>query len=247
MHRFGSVYIGTSGWYYQHWYGKFYPTDLAKKELLSYYCRHFDTVELNNSFYSLPSENAVNCWRDNTGKEFLFSVKASRLITHYKRLKNSHNVLQSFLKRMSLLENKLGPVLFQLPSTFSKDITTLKKFITVLPDKLQKVIEFREKSWICNEVFKVLKKYNVAFCTVSMPNFPVVFEKTADFSYMRFHGSEALYGSCYSEEELCWFAKKIQHFLLKDKSATYIYFNNDNNAYAVHNALYLKQLLFDTD
>lgn len=242
MRRSGRVFIGTSGWFYEHWFGRFYPSGLSKKELLPYYCNYFNTVELNNSFYHLPTENAVKYWRENTGKDFLFSVKASRLITHYRRLKNIDGLLKSFLERMALFKGKLGPILFQLPPGFPKNVDTLKRFLAKLPRRLRKTIEFREESWICKEVFSLLREFNAAFCIISIPDFPIVFERTADFSYIRFHGRQALYGSEYSEEELSDFAKRINIFL-SDGIDTYVYFNNDANAYAVKNALYLKKIL----
>ncbi|MBM3253312.1 MAG: DUF72 domain-containing protein [Candidatus Omnitrophica bacterium] len=244
MTKIGKAFIGTSGWFYEHWFGRFYPSGLSKRELLSYYCKYFNTVELNNSFYHLPSENAVNCWRESTGKNFLFSVKASRLITHYRKLKNIDGLLKSFLKRMSLLNGRLGPLLFQLPPAFSKNTYLLKEFLERLPKRLKKSIEFRNESWICKEVFRLLTEFNVAFCIISMPDFPLVFEKTADFAYIRLHGKEMLYGSEYREEELIGFAQKINGFL-KNGIDVYIYFNNDANAYAVKNALFLKGILRD--
>jgi uncharacterized protein YecE (DUF72 family) len=242
MARPGKAFIGTSGWYYVHWFGRFYPSNISKKELLAYYSRHFDTVELNSSFYRLPSENAVKCWRLNIKKDFLFSVKVSRLITHYRRLKNTDGLLKSFLNRVSLLKEKLGPILFQLPPGFSKDMNTLKEFLSILPKKFKAAIEFREENWVCKEVFRLLSEFNVAYCIISMPDFPVVFEKTADFSYIRFHGKDVLYGSEYKEEELSYFAERINRFLKKGAD-TYIYFNNDANAFAVKNAMYLRGIL----
>lgn len=238
----GVIYIGTSGWYYEHWYGRYYPKDLPKEGLLPHYAKQFNTVELNNTFYHLPKSEVVKSWAKKVPRDFLFAVKASRFITHIKKLRNTKDAISLFLKRVSYLGDKLGPVLYQLPPFLKRDNELLKKFLSSLPSDYKNVIEFRNESWLCEEVYRILDGYNVAFCIVSMPDFPVVVKTCGDFSYIRFHGASALYGSNYSDKELKEWAdivKKIRR-LAKE---IYIYFNNDANAYAIKNALKLKEIL----
>ena len=241
----GKCLIGTSGWYYQHWYGKFYPEELSKEKLLPYFTKHFNTVELNNTFYHLPKETTVKTWYEKVPENFVFAVKASRFITHVKRLVDLEDSLKVFLKRAYLLKEKLGPILYQLPPSMKKDPQRLTSFVKKLPKKTKNVVEFRHQSWLDDEVFAILKNFNIAHCIISMPKFPVVPEITADFTYIRMHGSSSLYGSCYQKDELKKWALQIKEFLDSGKD-TYIYFNNDAQGYAVKNALDLKKILLAT-
>ncbi|UCB56617.1 MAG: DUF72 domain-containing protein [Candidatus Omnitrophota bacterium] len=238
----GRCLIGTSGWYYQHWYGRFYPDGLSKSELFEYFARSFDTVELNNTFYHLPKESVVKDWRKKAPDGFVFSVKASRFITHVKRLANLGDSLQIFLKRAYLLKEKLGPLLYQLPPSMKKDTKRLTNFLKKLPRKRRNVIEFRNESWLDEEVFEILEKFNAAHCIISMPGFPQVVRRTADFAYIRMHGGSTLYRSNYSTKELKECAGWVKRFL-KEGCDTYVYFNNDAYGYAVKNALALKKML----
>ena len=235
-------FIGTSGWYYQHWFGRFYPEGLSKDKLLPYFARSFDTVELNNTFYHLPKEATVKGWYEKAPDAFVFAVKASRFITHIKRLANLGDSLKLFLKRARLLKEKLGPILYQLPPSMKKDPERLASFLRKLPKKAKNVVEFRHQSWLDKETFDILKKFNVAHCIVSMPNFPTLVKATADFAYIRMHGGSSLYRSNYSKAELKQCAGRIEKFL-KDGLDTYVYFNNDAYGYAVKNAIVLKKML----
>jgi len=237
-----NCFIGTSGWFYGHWYGNFYPAGLPKNKLLGHYAGSFKTVELNNTFYHLPKEKTVKTWELKVPQNFLFSVKASRFITHIKRLKGIREPLKLFLKRAGLLKGKLGPILFQLPPSLRKDNELLEGFLKVLPRDHDFVMEFRDKGWLKKDVFKILKRYGVALCIASMPNLPVVLEATAPFSYVRMHGGSELYGSNYTKRELNKWALNIKRFL-KDDLDVYIYFNNDARGYAVKNAMALKEIL----
>ncbi len=238
----GKCFIGTSGWFYGHWYGNFYPEKLPKDRLLQYYARFFDTVEMNNTFYHLPKENTVKLWKDKVKKEFLFSVKASRFITHIKKLKNIREPLRLFLDRADLLKRKLGPILFQLPPSFKRDDKVLDGFFKKLPKGYDYVMEFRNESWFKKDVYEIMRKYKVAFCIASMPKLPVVSEITAPFSYIRMHGGTELYGSNYSRDELRKWASKVKRFL-REGLNVYVYFNNDAHGYAVKNALELKKII----
>lgn len=235
-------YIGTSGWHYDHWRELFYPKKLAKAKWLEFYAEHFTTVELNNSFYHLPSEKAFANWWESSSDGFVFAIKMSRFITHVKRLKNVAKPLQNFLSRATFLQDKLGPLLYQLPPNMKRNDEALEAFLSILPCQYRHVLEFRHESWIDDKVFDVLRRHNVGLCVFDMPDFTCPLVATADFIYIRFHGSAGLYASCYSDDELSNWARRIVE-LRQNLKAVYIYFNNDAEAYAVHNAKTLTQLL----
>ncbi len=231
-------YIGTSGWHYEHWLGKFYPEKLAKTKWLEFYAGHFATVELNNSFYRLPGESAFTSWHDNSPASFIFAVKVSRFITHIKRLRNTEEAVEKFISRAKLLKEKLGPLLYQLPPNLHRNDEVLESFLSSLPRGLKHVFEFRHQSWLEEEVFKTLHKYNIGFCVFDMPSLTCPLLATTDFAYIRFHGSTGLYSSCYSEEELAHWAARLTD-LAAGLKTVYIYFNNDAEAFAVKNAMSL--------
>ncbi len=235
-------YIGTSGWHYEHWRGLFYPEKLPKVGWLEFYARYFNTVEINNSFYHLPSEKAFNQWRESVQAHFSYSVKVSRFITHIKRLRNAETPLENFLSRAQLLENKLGVLLYQLPPQMERNDETLESFLTLLPPEFRHAFEFRHESWIDESIFALLKRYGAGFCVFDMPRFTSPLVATSDFAYIRFHGSRRLYWSCYSEEELSHWAQGIAE-LGKNLKAVYIYFNNDAEAYAITNSQRLRKML----
>jgi uncharacterized protein YecE (DUF72 family) len=235
-------YIGCSGWHYAHWRGLYYPKELPKSKWLQFYSRQFSTVEVNNSFYKLPSEKAFTTWRESTPDNFFFAVKASRFITHIKRLKNLGSAVENFLSRADLLREKLGPLLYQLPPNMKRDDELLQNFLSSLPLKYRHVVEFRHESWIDDAVFDILRRHNVGLCVFDMPGFSCPLIATSDFAYVRFHGSKGLYSSCYSDEELSQWARKIAG-LGKDVKTSYIYFNNDAETFAVKNAITLENYL----
>jgi uncharacterized protein YecE (DUF72 family) len=235
-------YVGTSGWHYEHWRGRFYPEDLPKPKWLEFYSRSFDTLELNNSFYHLPSEKAFANWRDSSPEGFAFAVKVSRFITHIKKLRDIEEALVKFTDRARLLENKLGPLLYQLPPGLHRNESLLEDFLRLLPRDLNYAFEFRHESWFDKGVYDLLRKYNACFCIYDMPDLTTPLEVTADFVYMRFHGRGWLYGGCYSDEELGKWAREIKK-LSKNKKAAYIYFNNDAEGFAIQNALTLARKL----
>ncbi|MBE0414966.1 MAG: DUF72 domain-containing protein [Dehalococcoidia bacterium] len=235
-------YIGTSGWVYPHWRDVFYPPKLAQSKWLEFYTGHFPTVELNNSFYRLPSEKAFSNWRDTSPDGFLYAVKVSRFITHIKRLKDVEEPVATFLSLARHLNQKLGPLLYQLPPNMHRNDERLDSFLSLLPGGLRHVIEFRHESWLDEGVFEILRKHNVGFCVFDMPGLPCPLEATADFSYIRFHGSSGLYFSCYTDEELEDWARKIAE-LARNLDTVYIYFNNDAEGYAVRNAQMMAEKL----
>ncbi|MCD6231698.1 DUF72 domain-containing protein [Candidatus Aerophobetes bacterium] len=237
------VIVGTSGWWYEHWRERFYPADLEKREWFSYYAKSFSTVEINSSFYRLPFENVVKGWAKKAPENFKFTLKMWRRVTHYKKLEDTKEDLKIFFTRIEPLKGNLGAILYQLPPSLKINLHLLENFLKILPPRFDQAIEFRHKSWLTKEVFSLLEKYNIAYCIISMPRFPEISEITSNISYIRFHGREALYGSSYSEEELKSWAERIKSFSQKGVKRVYIYFNNDYNAYAVFNALKLKEIL----
>lgn len=237
-------YIGTSGWHYEHWQGLFYPEKLPKSKWLEFYVGHFNTVEVNNSFYRLPSETAFIHWREAVPTYFNYAIKANRFITHIKRLRNSEVPLENFVSRARLLENKLGAILYQLPPQMKRDDKTLEAFLTLLTPECHHVFEFRHKSWIQDSVFNLLQRHGAGFCIFDMPGFACPLVATSNFAYIRFHGTQGLYSSCYSEEELSRWSQGIIQ-LGKNLKEVYIYFNNDAEAHAVINAKRLRQMLTD--
>lgn len=231
-------FVGTSGWHYEHWRGLYYPVELAKPKWLKFYSKQFNTVELNNSFYHLPTEKAFITWRESSPENFVFAVKVSRFITHIKKLRNIGSASDNFLSRACLLQNKLGPLLYQLPPNMKRNDGVLESFLSILPQEYHHVFEFRHESWIDDAVFEILRRHKVGLCVFDMPGFICPLVATSDFAYIRFHGSGDMYASCYSDEELSQWAKKIAK-LGKEVQAVYIYFNNDAEAFAVKNALTL--------
>lgn len=237
-----TVLVGTSGFSYNHWQSVFYPEGLSKAKWLEFYATHFNTVELNNTFYRLPSEAAFEKWRNTTPDNFVFAVKVSRFITHIKRLKDIAEPLETFLSRARILGEKLGSLLYQLPPGMHRNDERLESFLSILPEGLRHVFEFRHQSWLVDEVFSLLRKYNAGFCVFDMPDMTCPLIATADYAYIRFHGSTGLYWSCYSDDELKSWARRLAG-LAANLQTIYIYFNNDAGGYALQNAVTLRGLL----
>jgi uncharacterized protein YecE (DUF72 family) len=235
-------YIGTSGWHYEHWRGSFYAEELPKAKWLEFYASQFATVEVNNSFYRLPTEAAFANWHHNSPASFVFAVKMSRYVTHIKRLKDTEEAVGRFLERAKRLKDKLGPVLYQLPPNMHRSDEVLETFLSNLPQGIKHALEFRHRSWFEDRVFDTLHKYNVAFCVFDMPYLDCPLVATADFAYIRFHGSTELYSSDYSDDELAFWAERIKE-LAKEIKEVYIYFNNDAEAFAIKNAMTLGKYL----
>jgi len=237
------VHIGTSGWHYKHWRGKFYPEDLPTQEWLKFYSKRFGTVELNNSFYRLPERSSFDNWRETTPAKFLFAVKASRFITHMKKLKDAESSSEKFFANADHLEKKLGPILFQLPPRWHLNLDRLDEFLNSIPKQHRYVFEFREESWLTDEVFDLLKRYNVALCIHDLGGQQSPLEITANFTYLRFHGpGKARYAGSYSTDSLESWAAKLTDWR-NDLREVYVYFNNDIGGCAVKNALELKSFL----
>ena len=242
MNAAAEIRIGTSGWHYRHWCGPFYAEKLPASKMLDCYIQHFDTVEINNSFYKLPNVSTFQAWREATPKGFVFAVKASRFITHNKKLKEPENALNNFLPRAEALNEKLGPILFQLPPSWKVNAERLQQFLDALPRYHRYAFEFREPSWNTPAVFDILRRYNAAFCIHELAGFHAPLEITADFTYVRLHGPGGKYQGSYSDERLQKWADWItdQRSRLK---AVYVYFDNDQAGYAAQNAIRLKKIV----
>jgi len=235
-----NIRIGTSGWYYSHWSGLFYPAKLPKTKWFQYYAKHFDSVEVNNTFYQLPKQQSVKKWYVQAPKNFIYTVKANRYITHIKRLKDTPEALERFFKTVDLLKQKLGPVLYQLPPSLQKDLDLLGGFIRLLPKNRIAVFEFRHESWYSEDTFELLNQFNVGFCVHDMPAKQTPRIITGNIIYIRFHSSTGRYSGNYTKSAL----KNRVHWLKKQNKKArriYIYFNNDFNAFAVENAKQIKE------
>ncbi|MFH1428197.1 MAG: DUF72 domain-containing protein [Candidatus Margulisiibacteriota bacterium] len=237
-----NFHIGTSGWSYKDWNGRFYPEDIPERDHLPYYQKNYKTVEINSTFYHLPSEKNVVSWYNNTDEEFIFAVKASRYITHVKRLIDCGEPVQNFFTVIDHFQHKCGPILWQLPPNMNKNEVRLKEFIALLPKNFKHAFEFRNPEWFTDSVYEILRKNDCAFVIYDMPGLQTPEIITADFAYVRFHGAENLYNSRYSDEELLKWKAKMRDWQVKD---AYIYFNNDSHAWAVENAMFLKEILGD--
>ncbi len=237
-----TLFVGTSGFYYNHWIGKFYPEGTKKSDFFKFYIEKFNTLELNSTFYRVPPVKTVENWAKRCGEDFKFSVKMWRKVTHYKKLKDVEEDLKFFFERISHFKEKLGVILIQLPPSIHKEVSFLEGFINLLPGNFRYAIEFRHKSWFSDEILSLLKKYRIAFCSVSMRGLPDDIFKTTDFIYYRFHGKTSLYNYNYSENELKNFSEKLKS-KSSDVNDCYIFFNNDFNSYAPYNAMLLKKLI----
>ncbi|GIV21529.1 MAG: hypothetical protein KatS3mg023_3280 [Armatimonadota bacterium] len=235
------VLIGTSGWSYDHWRSIFYPPELEREGWLAFYARVFPTVEINSSFYRLPFENIVLSWHQRTPESFVFAAKFSRQATHVQRLRDCQPIVQRWMERLSLLKDKLGVVLIQLPPGLHKDVPLLEAFLQLFPKGTRLAVEFRHSSWECDEVYDMLRTLGVAHCTISYPRYPMNWTVTAPFAYVRLHGVTQAYDYCYSMEELRELARQIRN-LPRDVQQVFVYLNNDTSGYAPDNARQLQTI-----
>jgi uncharacterized protein YecE (DUF72 family) len=234
--------IGTSGWVYDHWRGVFYPEDLPQADWYAHYAKHLHTVEINYSFYRLPSEEAFDRWREQAPPGFVYAVKANRYLTHVKRLKDAAEPLERFLSRARRLGDTLGPILWQLPPRWRADPERLEAFAALLPRDLLHAFEFRDPRWFVEPVQEILKCYKLSFCIFDMPGLDCPTWITGDAVYLRFHGSGAVYGGKYGRERLRPWAERIRTWLGEGRTV-YAYFNNDAFGYALEDAQTLGDLL----
>lgn len=236
------IHVGTSGWSYDHWKGPFYPEHLAGERMLMYYAEHFLTTEINNSFYQLPTEHTLALWHDATPADFLFSVKASRYITHMKKLKDPQQTVGPFLHRMRRLGDKLGPVLFQLPPRWHFNKERLATFLDALSKEFRYAFEFRDRSWLNEETYALLSSHNAALCIYELDGFLSPKEITGDLVYVRLHGPGGPYQGSYDLRRLSGWAGTCAGWAARGYTV-YCYFDNDEQGFAAQNAERLQGLL----
>jgi uncharacterized protein YecE (DUF72 family) len=239
-----SVHIGTSGWSYDHWVDILYPRAASSLARLSAYARSFATVEVNNTFYRWPKDEVFSTWHDRLPEGFVVSVKASRGLTQFRKLKDPQPWLARMEAGLSQLDEKRGVTLYQLPPHFPCDLDRLNTFLDAVPKGLRAAIEFRHASWNCEESFAALERHGVAYCVMSGANLPCVLRATASFVYIRLHGPDPqfLYAGSYSENDLRWWADRIGEWRAQGQDV-FAYFNNDGYGHAVRNALRLQELV----
>ncbi len=235
-----NYYIGCSGYFYWGWKGKFYPEDLKPNQWFKYYSENFNTVEINSTFYHFPKKHSLKKWYREAPENFKFTLKVHKSITHLKRFRDVKDELNKFYETTSLLENKLGCLLFQMPPSFKYSKENIELIIENLNKDFKNVVEFRHVSWWNKEVYEVFKENKIIFCSVSAPKLPDDIIKTSNDIYIRFHGKNKWYRYNYSNQELKTYAEKIKSLKCEN---LYCYFNNDFNAYAPFNALKFKEIL----
>ncbi len=237
------IRVGTSGWSYAHWDPSFYPQNTPADKRLAAYAQRLPTVEIDATFYRLPSEHAVTTWRDEVPPGFVFAVKGSRFVTHFRRLSDTDEAVANFAARISLLGDKLEVMLWQLPPDLEADTGLLDRFLTSLPRGVRHAIEFRHASWLTPETFEVLRAHGAAHVHVSSDKMPADLTLTADFVYVRFHGTAEYHGA-YTHPAL----EPWSEFLTRQASAGrdgYVYFNNDFEGHAPQDAARLIAMLGD--
>ncbi len=239
------LHIGTSGWSYMHWKGPFYPEHLSREGMLSYYCERFRCVEINSCFYRLPAESALEHWYDATPADFRFAAKASRYITHMKKLKDPRETIGAFVQRIAVLGDKLGPILFQLPPRWHFDQARLAGFLKALSRQFRYAFEFRDPSWHNDETYALLGKHNAAFCIYHLDGFVAPEVITTDFVYLRLHGPDGAYKGCYDESSLSTWGEKIRRWAA-DGRIVHCYFDNDQDGHAPRNAQRLQTIVGGT-
>jgi uncharacterized protein YecE (DUF72 family) len=242
MSRNGVVHIGTSGWNYNHWKEIFYSADTSTAHWLRFYSERFHSVEINNSFYHLPEKKTFEKWRRETPEGFVFSVKASRYITHMKKLKDPADAVKKFMARVDALEEKLGSLLFQLPPRWRCNPDRLDSFLEHLPKVHRYSFEFRDTSWLNGEVYDILKHHGAGLCIYHLSGFVSPKELTAGFVYVRLHGPGDAYEGTYDEKTLEGWAKTFSSWSGRGIDV-FCYFDNDQHGYAVQNALQLQSML----
>jgi len=241
MPKKGRIYIGTSGWHYKHWNGTFYPEGTRAAEQLEYYLKYFGTVELNNSFYHLPPPETFRKWKAAVPRDFIFSVKGSRYITHMKKLKVAQESIDRFFNSAGCLGKKLGPVLFQLPPGWKVNHERFAAFLALLPKRRRYAFEFRNSTWYDKEIYRLLRRYGCAFCIYELAGHLSPEEVTADFVYIRLHGPGEKYQGSYTAAALRKWARKCLQWQAAGKDV-YVYFDNDQAGYAAFNAVSLARL-----
>jgi uncharacterized protein YecE (DUF72 family) len=237
-----TIRVGCSGWNYRHWRGPFYPDTLRVKDWFAFYAEHFDTVEINNSFYRLPKAETFGAWRDQAPPGFLYSVKANRFITQAKKLKDCDEPVDRMMSPTRHLGRALGPILYQLPPSFRINLERLEAFLKLLPADLTHVFEFREKSWYTDATLALLNRYRAGFVVHDFLGKASPRWVAGDVIYVRFHGGLGKYHGRYSEGLLSGWAEWMVQHAAAGRSV-WVYFNNDIQAAAIDDAMALKSMI----
>lgn len=240
----GKIYLGTSGWTYEHWKNVFYPDSIARKKWFEFYCTYFPTVELNASFYRIPTLKAAEGWYSRSPEHFRFAVKMSRLVTHERKLKNCERELEWFFSVFEPLKKKIAVYLIQLPPTLKFDPERLLLFSKLLPKDNMFAVEFRNPAWYRDETMALLKELHFAFCIHDMGGVQTERVITSHLIYIRFHGYDSQYGGDYSDQHLLQWATWIKQKKEEGKQV-HAYFNNDIGGFAIKNCLKLQELCND--
>jgi uncharacterized protein YecE (DUF72 family) len=233
--------IGCSGWQYKHWRSDFYPVDLPQSRWLPYYAEHFNTVEVNNTFYRLPEQATFVAWRQQAPRGFVFAVKASRYLTHMKKLKEPAAPVELFFSRAKGLGRTFGPVLYQLPPRWPLNLARFETFLHALPRTRRHAVEFREPSWYTDEVFTLLQRHRVALCLHDMQGSESGQRSVGPFMYVRFHGTQK-YSGRYLDKTLDGWAEWLSD-RLRAGIDVYVYFNNDTGGHAPRDAVRLRGMI----
>jgi uncharacterized protein YecE (DUF72 family) len=235
--------IGTSGWNYKHWRGKFYPQKLKQSEWLEYISRFINTVEINNSFYRLPTKTNFQNWKNNSPGNFLFAVKASRYITHVKKMIDPEEPVKNIVENSSALGKKLGPILFQFPPSWKINLERFEYFLNTLPKRKKFTFEFRNNTWWNDDILNLLKKKNHSFCIWELAGEITPKIVTADWIYIRLHGpGKNKYQGKYDDKTLYQWADDFNSWLNSGIKKIYCYFDNDDSAFAIENAIRLNEI-----
>lgn len=237
-----SLHIGTCGWKYPHWKGRFYDENLPIHNWLDFYITRFETVELTTTFYRMPREWMLENWREKTPENFRFSVKAGQSLTQIQKLIDPKHAIETFMSRVNLLGSKVGPIIFQLPPEWEFSLQRLDDFLIALPDNHRYVFEFRDRGWWNDEVYKILKRYNAAFCFFDFGGTVSPREITADFIYIRLHGPGEAHNRQYDTTVLQEWKQSILDWR-KQGIEVFCYFNNDLNGYAALDAERMVKLI----
>jgi uncharacterized protein YecE (DUF72 family) len=229
------VHVGTSGWQYADWRGRLYPVGLAQAKWLEHYSERFETVEVNNAFYRLPETGTFERWAAGTPPDFVFAVKASRYLTHVRRLKEPREPVERLMERARHLGSKLGPILLQLPPNLRLDVDALRMTLQAFPVETRVVVEPRHESWHCDQVFDLLREFGASFCLTDKAGSRSPLQRTADWGYLRLHEGRASPQPCYGRAALSGWAGRLADMWRADEDI-FVYFNNDRGGCAVRDA-----------
>lgn len=235
------IRVGCSGWVYKHWRGLLYPEGLPQTRWFERYSDEFDTVELNNSFYHLPRPETFDKWRKQAPGGFCYAVKANRYLTQAKKLKECEEPLERMMLAVRHLEDRLGPILFQLPPSLKIDLQRLETFLKILPSDITSVFEFRNKEWYAKETYALLDRYGASFCVHDMSGSKTERISVGPIAYVRFHGGVGKYWGRYSEDALLGWADWLVEQARQGLTA-WCYFNNDIHGHAIEDARTLKSM-----